>query len=334
MGNSNRHGFNTVFNSQLPKRERRSVQKRVAIVACCIILALMLVLSLALVIHHFVTNAPPAPAGPNNESDTSTPSTNESTVRYEDTSVTAADLQFGSLLLVNANNHYTVPTTTSHLSDIASVMSAVGGYSTAGISNKMETNALNALARMLSDHHAANLSVTIMMRYAYPTETATSTDDELYTGLTTELRIKADANGRSNQPLNFDATTEAWFKGNAHKYGFVLRYPSDKAEQTGVPAGNQADYFRYVGVAHATYMYQNNLCLEEYIALLKDQHTATGPLTVTGADGNRYEIFYVAITDDSDSDSATIPCPTNYAYTLSGTNENGMVVTVNLSDPS
>ena len=329
MSNSHRHGFNTVYNSQLPRRERRGFQKRIAIAAGCVILALMLVLSLILAIQHFVTSTPPPPTD-SNESDSSAPSTNEAVVQYENASVTVADTQMGSLLLVNANNHYTVPATTAHLSDISSTMSSVGGFTNAGISTKMETNAVNALARMLSDHHSANISVTIMVRYAYPTEAATSTDDELYTGLMTELRINADANGRSNQPLNFDAATEAWFKGNAHKYGFVLRYPSDKSEQTGVPAGSMVDYFRYVGVAHATYMYQNNLCLEEYIALLKDQHTATSPLTVTGADGNRYEIFYVAVTDDN----ATVPCPVNYAYTLSGTNENGMVVTVNRSQPS
>ncbi|MCL1832275.1 MAG: M15 family metallopeptidase [Oscillospiraceae bacterium] len=60
----------------------------------------------------------------------------------------------------------------------------------------------------------------------------------------------------------------AWVNDNAHKYGFILRYPADKTEVTGI--SYEPWHFRYVGVTHATYMYKNNLVLEEYVEYLKN----------------------------------------------------------------
>jgi len=54
-----------------------------------------------------------------------------------------------------------------------------------------------------------------------------------------------------------------WFTANAHRYGFILRYPADKTVLTGI--SYEPWHFRYVGVSHATAMYENNLCLEEYV---------------------------------------------------------------------
>ncbi len=57
----------------------------------------------------------------------------------------------------------------------------------------------------------------------------------------------------------------AWLAENAHKYGFVIRYPADKVDITRIKY--EPWHIRYVGVYHATYMYVNNLCLEEYVEL-------------------------------------------------------------------
>lgn len=65
------------------------------------------------------------------------------------------------------------------------------------------------------------------------------------------------------------AETEAysWLIENSVNYGFILRYPADKTEITKM--SYEPWHFRYVGVEHALYMKENNLCLEEYISLLK-----------------------------------------------------------------
>ena len=56
-----------------------------------------------------------------------------------------------------------------------------------------------------------------------------------------------------------------WLMLNAHKYGFVLRYPEDKTEITGMLY--QPWHWRYVGVEAATEMKEKNLCLEEYLGV-------------------------------------------------------------------
>ncbi|MBP2624031.1 D-alanyl-D-alanine carboxypeptidase [Streptococcus oricebi] len=53
----------------------------------------------------------------------------------------------------------------------------------------------------------------------------------------------------------------------APDYGFVLRYPKDKSEITGVDFENW--HYRYVGKESARYMQAHNLVLEEYLARLQ-----------------------------------------------------------------
>lgn len=55
-----------------------------------------------------------------------------------------------------------------------------------------------------------------------------------------------------------------WLAEHCAEYGFILRYPEDKQEITG---WYEPWHFRYVGVEAATYIMENNLCLEEFIAL-------------------------------------------------------------------
>ncbi len=65
----------------------------------------------------------------------------------------------------------------------------------------------------------------------------------------------------------FASTNEyKWLVNNAHKYGFVLRYPEDKTDITGMIY--QPWHWRYVGVDVANEMKSNNLCLEEYIGAI------------------------------------------------------------------
>lgn len=64
---------------------------------------------------------------------------------------------------------------------------------------------------------------------------------------------------------NFEYTGEyKWMLKNAHKYGFILRYPKGKEYITGYNA--EAWHYRYVGVDIATYIYEHNITYEEYYA--------------------------------------------------------------------
>lgn len=67
---------------------------------------------------------------------------------------------------------------------------------------------------------------------------------------------------------NFESTKEFyWMKKNAHKYGFILRYPKGKFHITGFKY--EPWHYRYVGIDIATYIYKNKLTLEEYKSLNK-----------------------------------------------------------------
>ena len=63
--------------------------------------------------------------------------------------------------------------------------------------------------------------------------------------------------------------TYQWLRDNCADYGFVVRYPADKSGSADSITGiiYEPWHFRYVGVDAAHYMTDNNLCLEEFLAL-------------------------------------------------------------------
>lgn len=76
--------------------------------------------------------------------------------------------------------------------------------------------------------------------------------------------LAVDVEGSNNDYDNFEDTKEyTWMKDNAHKYGFILRYPKGKENITGFKF--EPWHYRYVGKEVATYLYQNKLTLEEYL---------------------------------------------------------------------
>ena len=60
---------------------------------------------------------------------------------------------------------------------------------------------------------------------------------------------------------------QKWLVENSYKYGFTLRYPTDKKDITMI--NYEPWHYRYVGVDNATYMKEHDMCLEEYIEYLK-----------------------------------------------------------------
>ena len=54
---------------------------------------------------------------------------------------------------------------------------------------------------------------------------------------------------------------------NAHKFGFIIRYPKDKENITGY--NYEPWHLRYVGHELASELHNNNLSLEEYYSLKK-----------------------------------------------------------------
>lgn len=76
--------------------------------------------------------------------------------------------------------------------------------------------------------------------------------------------LAVDLEGSNKDYDNFVNSKEFnWVSKNAHKYGFILRYNNNKVNITGFKY--EPWHYRYVGKDAATYIYNNNICLEEYI---------------------------------------------------------------------
>lgn len=76
-------------------------------------------------------------------------------------------------------------------------------------------------------------------------------------------------NGKENY-TNFEKTKEfTWMQENAYKYGFILRFPKDKEQQTGYTY--ESWHYRYVGKEIASYINEHDISYEEYYAtIIKD----------------------------------------------------------------
>lgn len=112
------------------------------------------------------------------------------------------------------------------------------------------------------------------------------------------------------------------FKRLASSFGFIQRYKESKKELTGI--AEEPWHFRYVGTPHAVCMEQLDMCLEEYIAYLK-QFSYEGERLAYEGEGWRAEIYYVAAAEVGDTE---VPIPVCDAYTLSGNNADGFIITV------
>lgn len=140
---------------------------------------------------------------------------------------------------------------------------------------------------------------------------------ERATGLSMDLGILNQAAGYH---MPYSTSAYPWIAQNAYKYGFITRFPAGKEETTGKTAMEW--HFRYVGVPHAQYIYENGLCLEEYLALVRNHTWEKEHLTVN-AGGTEYEIYYVKADAGSVTD---IPYPNGADPIISGDNMGGFVV--------
>lgn len=59
---------------------------------------------------------------------------------------------------------------------------------------------------------------------------------------------------------------QKWLMENSWKYGFIMRYPSDKSQVTGIYY--EPWHYRYVGGEAAKEIYESGVCLEEYLEQL------------------------------------------------------------------
>lgn len=269
---------------------------------------------------------------------------------YQTKIVQNSELYTGDLIVVNAKHQYLFPASTANILPLYDSKptatlpngSKVSAYNVGGSQvPALQAGALkafNALAVALAEETGiAELEIGMNDAWRsretqadlynkYPTTASQAGYSEHNTGLCLNICLMTD---KGTYKLSESAVHPAcatvynWLTANAHKFGFVERFPAAKKAQTGVTD----DYhYRYVGYPHAYYMKQNNLCLEEYAEALRAYTFGGNHLTFTGDDGNTYEIYTVPM--DKSAASTEIPVPSDSPYTVSGDNYGSFIVTV------
>ena len=331
MGNkaTQPRSFNTIRRSQTKVRAKRRTTQRIVLLAMFATVALILVSLLVLggfLAVNAIIDARPGPGPENN------PPEAVNDVVFVQATKTADDIHMGQLLLVNAENRYTFPAGVSLLRIYDNMITKPNGstiYRPVSTDYKLEAEALQALNNMMFKYFEYDDAAAFAISSAYRTlddqEALSSLVQPGYSDHHTGYCV---AIKYSDNKTMLEA--DHWFYQNCYKYGFVVRYPEGKESITGV-----SDYkhcFRYVGVAHATYIHQNGLCLEEYVELLKNNYASSAMrLTIAAADGISYEVYYTA---KSGEELTTLDVPSNYNYTVSGDNRGGFIVTVKKTAPA
>ena len=194
------------------------------------------------------------------------------------------------LLLVNPDN----PLSSDYAPESMSAISA--GYTAIGNKYMLDECAERALSAMMADMTATLQSsapyVTSAYRsyeyqetlfYAYVREymkegftrdeaieetlktSAFPGTSEHQSGLCVDFYTTSMKNGLNNE--DFEQTSAfLWLSANAHKYGFILRYPEGKTDITSYDY--ESWHYRFVGRKAATEIYLSSLCLEEYLEFI------------------------------------------------------------------
>ncbi len=79
-------------------------------------------------------------------------------------------------------------------------------------------------------------------------------------GLAVDL---VDASYQTLDTRQADTPAQKWLMAHSWEYGFILRYPTDKSDVTGIIY--EPWHYRYVGKEHAKAIYESGLCLEEWL---------------------------------------------------------------------
>lgn len=240
--------------------------------------------------------------------------------------LTAEDVHKGSLILVNADHAYTFAADDVTLETVYEGRNTCYGVSDMEVS--LDADVIDHFNQLMQAYYNIYENNDIMIVSGYRTREVQAEFYEnkktmlpggysdYHTARSFDLVIYPD--GVSS---NYYAATGdyAWIAEHAAEYGFILRYPDGKADKTGISP--RAYTFRYIGVPHASYIYENGLCLEEYLDNIQS-YTARSPLAVKTTSGE-WSVFYTAGNSEG---STQIAVPQDAVYTVSGDNMDGFIV--------
>lgn len=251
-------------------------------------------------------------------------------IKYTTVSAMPNEIYSGDLILVNNNHEYSFPASEADAGIKPVYEMCSGSYKYKDYEISLASNVIAAINAMMDDFNSVSGHNDIMVVSGYRTkeyqDSLTDSDikggfTEYHTGLSVGFSIYPD----SGSPCYYTPEGDyAWINKNCSYYGFILRYPDEKKDKT--ESDGKTYQFRYVGVPHAIYMTENNLCLEEYIEEVKN-YTSDGEHIKVSDNEKKYEIYYVPADPSANTD---IPVPEGKEYTISGNNVDGFIVTIEI----
>lgn len=122
-------------------------------------------------------------------------------------------------------------------------------------SYRTENDQIILLQEKVSDYKSKGYS-TKRAQFLAEKSVAKPNTSEHQLGLAVDI---SSANSRLQNP----SVIWQWLNQNSYKYGFILRYPEEKVTQTGVVY--EPWHYRYVGKEAAKEIYNQKICLEEYL---------------------------------------------------------------------
>lgn len=239
-------------------------------------------------------------------------------------------LNTGDLLLINSEHPYTGSKPKELKAIYEDIEDDNGKYLFSMSSTEIELTTVmaNAVRNMLKDFETETGLTTIMIVDGYQTEEDSgSSGSENLTGMAVDFQLDL-----GDEYPAFDGKGEyTWIMENCSDYGLIARYPEEKKEITKQDA--DPGHFRYVGIPHAQIMVDQNWCLEEYIENIK-AYTYEDALYVSAENGTDYAVYYIKSEDGA---TTNIKYPvyddgSPYAYTVSGNNVDGYIITVDLTN--
>lgn len=187
---------------------------------------------------------------------------------YDDMEET--DTSLGNIMLVNKYNALSKDYEVENLTNISKTY----GY---GDNKKLNKEAYDAFIDLAEDAKKEGYTILIVSSYrsykdqedvwkdykasfgtrkadAYAARAGSS---EHETGLAIDVADYYDENDKFEDTDSFK-----WMQANAHKYGYILRYPKGKENITGY--SYEAWHYRYVGIETATKVYNEGITYDEY----------------------------------------------------------------------
>ena len=274
------------------QRHKAIIKRRIFIVCCLAVLALFTALIGFAVKAIFgkksdgKTNSDISGSSLSSEATSSTELTSsESTPSYSAVGPNGLDANFSILLLVNDKN----PLPEDY--DYEGNLTTIPTNYINGMLNQIDKDVWNYMKAMIDAQRETQTDsknwLYVRSPYrSYATQKMLFTNQinrNLNAGLSSEEAETRAATvvtrpGRSEHNTGFSADFNiaedsfestpmfTWMQEHAAEYGFVLRFPKDKQDKTGIVY--ESWHYRFVGINTAKEMNRLNMCLEEYVEYL------------------------------------------------------------------